>query len=414
MKYTRKRVGLTAVCLIIIAGISLGVPRYVNSATAAAPSEIATSGFIEATNVNVTPEMSGRIVSIAAKEGDRVEAGTTLIKLDDALMLAQKQQAEVNLNLAQMAVEQSTLSRDNAQKAWENARDVLLNIAELNLEEANSTFSKLTYPYTYSTYALDVPAAVAAINDAQRQLEQAQTWLKEGPGTENYAAAWDQFQKALTNLTDAQQRLLRGQGADAIIDHKNAPGDFWAIRTAQLEMDKAELGVENTAAAVGQAYTAYQQAENGIEIAQAQVKQVEAALNIINIQMAKLTVSSPVSGTISARNAEVGEIAQAGAPILTVTELDNVTLTAYVPESQIGLVKLGEKAQVSVDSYPGETFSGVVTYISPRAVFTPGNIQLKDEREKMVFAVKIDLANQDNKLKPGMPADATIITNSQS
>jgi len=112
---------------------------------------------------------------------------------------------------------------------------------------------------------------------------------------------------------------------------------------------------------------------------------------------------------VAARHAEVGEIAQPGASILTITQLADVTLTAYVPESKIGLVKLGQKALVSVDSYPGETFSGTISYISPRALFTPKNVQLKEEREKMVFAVKISLANPGQKLKPGMPADTRIV-----
>jgi HlyD family secretion protein len=113
---------------------------------------------------------------------------------------------------------------------------------------------------------------------------------------------------------------------------------------------------------------------------------------------------------VAARYAEVGEIAKSGASILTITELDEVTLTGYVPESKIGLVKLGQKVLVSVDSYPKDSFSGKVIYISPEAQFTPANVQLKEEREKTVFAVKIRLDNPDQKLKPGMSADARITT----
>jgi HlyD family secretion protein len=134
---------------------------------------------------------------------------------------------------------------------------------------------------------------------------------------------------------------------------------------------------------------------------------------VIKVQLSKLSSVSPISGVVAAQHAEVGEIAQPGFPILTITELEEVTLTAYVPESKIGLVKLGQEALVSVDSYPGQSFSGKVVYISPRALFTPRNIQLEEEREKMVFAVKIKLANPEQKLKPGMPADAVILTNSE-
>jgi len=149
-------------------------------------------------------------------------------------------------------------------------------------------------------------------------------------------------------------------------------------------------------------------AEAAVAAAERQVEQAGASLEVIQVQISRLNVSSPVSGVVAARHAEVGEIAQPGVPVLTITELEEVTLTAYVPESKIGLVKLGQTALVSVDSYLGESFTGEVVYISPRAVFTPKNVQLKEEREKMVFAVKIRLANPEQKLKPGMPADAVI------
>ena len=113
---------------------------------------------------------------------------------------------------------------------------------------------------------------------------------------------------------------------------------------------------------------------------------------------------------LRARLSPIELIAQPGTPLLTVTRLDEVTLTAYVPERSLGLVKLGQEVQVSVDSYPDEYFTGTVVYISPNALFTPKNIQLKEEREKMVFAVKISLPNPEQKLKPGMPADARILT----
>lgn len=158
------------------------------------------------------------------------------------------------------------------------------------------------------------------------------------------------------------------------------------------------------------AVAAVEVADEGVKLVEVQVEQAEASLEVITVQLDKLTASSPISGVVVARYAEVGEIAKPGATILTVTRLEEVTLTAYVPESKIGQVKLGQRALVSVDSYPDDSFSGEVVYISSEAQFTPRNVQLKEEREKMVFAVKIRLDNPDQKLKPGMPADARILT----
>ena len=94
--------------------------------------------------------------------------------------------------------------------------------------------------------------------------------------------------------------------------------------------------------------------------------------------------------------------------MLTVTNLDTVTLTIYVPETQIGQIKIGEAIPVAVDSFPGKTFTGTVIFINTQAEFTPRNVQTKSERVNTVFAVKLQLANPDFDLKPGMPADATL------
>ncbi|MDO8568351.1 MAG: efflux RND transporter periplasmic adaptor subunit, partial [Dehalococcoidales bacterium] len=196
------------------------------------------------------------------------------------------------------------------------------------------------------------------------------------------------------------------------LDIKNNPQQInAAVDSAHSAYDSAvsALSVAESAVTVAQKQAVVAQRQAGV--AQKQVDQANAALNVVKVQLSRTSLSSPVAGVVRSRNAEVGEVAQPGAPILIVTQLDKVTLTAYVPERLIGLVKLGENVQVSVDSYPNETFSGQVTFISPQAIFTPGNVQLKDEREKTVFAVKVSLANPDHKLKPGMPADALIVTN---
>ena len=93
---------------------------------------------------------------------------------------------------------------------------------------------------------------------------------------------------------------------------------------------------------------------------------------------------------------------------MTIANLDEVTLTIYIPEDEIGKVKVGQTVEVSVDSFPGKVFEGRVNYIASEAEFTPKNVQTKKERVNMVFAVKVKIPNPGHELKPGMPADATI------
>jgi len=439
MNSKAKKIRLTVFLVIITASAVLW--WVFGSDSSDSSTDISTSGFIEARDVAISLETGGRIAYIAADEGDSIEAGVTLVKLDDSLLKAQQQQAGVNVKLAQAQLATTIISRDGAEKAWENTLDVQrnpleleakiiasrgqLDIAALSLSQANDTVTQLTYPYAYSTFTFDVPAALADIGDAQRQVNEAQTLLKAGPDSDQFQEGLAQLKEAEENLVEARQRLARGQG-DNVFEEQFLPiRDFWTLKAAELQVEKAESSLANTRqalqnlldirnnpqeinAAVDQAHTAHQTAIAAVVTAERQVEQAQASLDIIEVQLEKLTASSPISGTVAARYAEIGEIAQPGAPILTVTELSEVTLTAYVPESKIGLIKLGQAVSVSIDSYPGESFIGEVTYISPRALFTPRNIQLKEEREKMVFAIKISLDNPDQKLKPGMPADALI------
>jgi len=118
---------------------------------------------------------------------------------------------------------------------------------------------------------------------------------------------------------------------------------------------------------------------------------------------------SPVNGTVLDTNLEVGEVAFPGTPILSIADISRPWIYIYVNETKLGLVKIGQEAKVFIDSYPGRAFKGKVVSISSKAEFTPKTIQTKEERVKLVFAVKISIENPERILKPGMPADAEII-----
>jgi multidrug resistance efflux pump len=145
-----------------------------------------------------------------------------------------------------------------------------------------------------------------------------------------------------------------------------------------------------------------------IAAAEAQVAVARSALSAVEAQLDKLALRAPISGLVLERPVHVGEVALPGAPLLTLADLDALTLTIYVREDQLGQVQLGQAASVTVDAYPDRVFSGAVDFISSQAEFTPKNVQTQEERANMVFAVKIRLPNPDHALKPGMPADALL------
>jgi HlyD family secretion protein len=145
-----------------------------------------------------------------------------------------------------------------------------------------------------------------------------------------------------------------------------------------------------------------------VAIAQAQVQQAEAAVHLVDAQTAQFTLTAPLSGIVTSRSAQAGETATAGAPLLTIANLDEVTLVIYIPENRVGQIGVGQEAQVQVNSFPEQVFVGHVASIAGKAEFTPRNVQTQEERVNLVFAVKVSIPNPDHKLKLGMPAGATI------
>lgn len=151
-----------------------------------------------------------------------------------------------------------------------------------------------------------------------------------------------------------------------------------------------------------------QAAKSQLEASKGLLAQARAALSLARTQVGNAYIQAPVSGVMLERNIEVGELALPGTPVCKLGDITKVYIKIYLPEKEYGKIRLGQKAGISVDSYPGKIFEGTVSTIAGQAEFTPKDIQTKEERTKLVFAVKINLQNPQGELKPGMPADAVI------
>jgi HlyD family secretion protein len=149
------------------------------------------------------------------------------------------------------------------------------------------------------------------------------------------------------------------------------------------------------------------------EAAKNQLAQAEAALEFVETQIDNARLEAPIDGVVLQRNIEVGELAFMGMPLITLGDLENVWLKIYIPETKLGKVKLGQRVEVTVDSFPNKVYEGKVIRIAQEAEFTPKNIQTKEERVKLVYGVKIGIENPLQELKPGMPADARVIIEPQ-
>ncbi len=380
---------------------------------AAAAGRIEASGTIEAIEYAVVSELSGRVKDVKVAEGAEVSDAEVLIQLDPDLLLAQRDQAQADLDAARARLEQiragtrpTTLAqaeaavtkamavRDGAERAWRDAVAVRDNPQDLKLQlQAAQT--------RLATAEHQVEAAKAQIELAKVQRDQ-----YKNPSTE-YWAGEQQVQAAEAQLAAAQANR---DGAARDVKHWQAmirnPIQLNAqANAARAQLDLATQGVEAARAAL--AVLQAQPRPEEVQTAEAQVSQAEAAFEAWQVRLDKLTLKAPASGLVTSRTINPGETVIPGVTLLTIADLDQVKLTVFIPEPQIARVKLGQPVAVKVDSFPGKTFAGRVTFISSQAEFTPKNVQTQAERVNTVFAVKIALDNPDHALKPGMPADAT-------
>lgn len=151
-----------------------------------------------------------------------------------------------------------------------------------------------------------------------------------------------------------------------------------------------------------------------IDRARAQVRQAKEALELARTRLSYTAIASPLAGVVLSKNVEPGDYVAPGTPVVTVGSLKDPWLRAYIEETDLGRVKVGQAVEVTADTYPGKKYAGRVSFISPQAEFTPKNVQTRKERVKLVYRIKVDVANPDLELKPGMPADATIRTEERS
>ncbi len=422
--------------------------------TASAEESLSASGFIEAEEFSVTAEVSGRVDQLLADEGDEVEKGQALIILDDAMVRAQLREAQAAVQIAQAALAQvkagprpgairqaeaalaqAQAARDGAYQGWQDALAIRNNPQELEaqIDAAKAQLEVAEY---------QLQAAVAAAEASQAgydMLARAADMVSHpfrvhfsvptpfGPIGGSYLVKFNQGEReevfyqwnlSARRLTSSWEAVAMAQaarnGAQAALK------DLLAIRENPQELnaqvDKAKAQYERAEAAVQAAQAQLEALKAGatpeqIAVAETQVKQAQAAVELIKTQLAKMTLTAPASGLVMERTVHRGEMAVAGATLMTIANLDEVTLTIYIPEDEIGKVKVGQTVEVSVDSFPGQVFEGRVKYIASEAEFTPKNVQTKEERVNMVFAVKVKIPNPTHELKPGMPADAVIREN---
>ena len=371
----------------------------VNPASASSGA-LTASGTVETTEINVAPEVAGKIMAVDVQEGDTVHIGDVLVHFDDSILQHQRTIAAANLETAKIALVQLTSPAAIAGVQKAIAQD------KQAIDDAQQAYDNQKY---FTTNQDAVQNAHSSLILAQNALEDAQNDYDKVAGdpnnNTNKANAYQKLYAAQLVYNDAsyQYALWTGKVQSEQLNIKAAA---LSVAKAKLPEDQALLDVLNGGPipdnATGAGIVQLQQARIAVQLAQAN-------LDLLDDQIAKATVFAPVDGVVMTRNAEPGSVVNAGAALLTLARLDELTITVYVPEDRVGEVSLGQTANVSVDSFPGVVFTAAVSYISDQAEFTPRNVQTVSGRKNTVFAIKLKLNDKSEKLKPGMPADVTFL-----
>jgi HlyD family secretion protein len=371
--------------LIIVAILAVAVWRFVLAAPKVPENVVVLSGRIEGDDSAISPKTSGRIMEVRFREGDTVKAGDIIALLDDEQVRAREEQAKAALAVSE---------------AREHSARSQLATLEQQLQE-----SRLQTQQSSTDAEGRVRQAEGELSSAEAELEQQQAALK--------LALFDR--DAYTHLAQTGAVSER-QGKQATTAAEQQAAVVAAakrrVEAAQGALTAAKASLDNPnirAAQEGVVRRQISQQQTEIVAAAASAEQARFALNEAQANRKDLVVTAPFDATVITRSAEPGEVVTAGTPIVTLLDLSKVYLRGFIPEGQIGRVKVGQPARVYLDSKPNEPIDAFVSRADPEATFTPENTYFREDRVKQVVGVKLLLKSAIGLAKPGMSADGEIL-----
>lgn len=358
-------------------------------------SAIRGSGTIEATDVDVSFQIAGRVIEVLAVEGQPVKAGEVLARIssDELVQRVNQLQAALDAAVSQVRQQQGTvrLRRDIVEGQIEQARGE----AQASRVAADRVREGLR-PQEVRVAEAELAQADARLTQSRADYERTSNLFKEGVvPRQQLDAAQGELRTAESAREAANQRLALAREGSRRQD----------IAEADARAETAQAGVN--VAQAGRTDVQIQQA--ALTAAQAREKELRAQLEAAKTQLSYTEIRSPLKGVVLTKNVEAGEFVNPGTPVVTIANIDDLWMNIYIPETQTGLVKLGQNVLVRVDSFPKEAFKGKITFVSAESEFTPKTIVTQEERIKLVYRTKVSLENTNQRLKPGMPADAEIL-----
>lgn len=345
------------------------------------PASNKVSGVIEADEIRLGSRVGGRVKEVLVEEGKPVKAGQPLVILEEFDLDERLAEAEANLAARQAEYDRFTNGFRTEEKDQAQAR----------LDRLTAKVKKLVdgpRPEEIAAGQARLDLAVAQLERAQASYNRVNKLFEQGKGAVTREDIDRATEEVKVTRANSQIRTQEFQ----LLDKGTRAED---IAQAKAELREAEAAL----ALVERGYRDEEKRQ-----AQAARDAAKAARDAIVAQQEELEIKAPVDGVVEAVELQKGDLVSAGAPVLSIMDTSHLWVRAYVPEDRLD-VKIGDRLQVTVDSYPGKSFQGEVTFISRQAEFTPSNVQTPQERSKQVFRIKVKLLEGLDRLRPGMAAD---------
>ena len=362
------------ILLTLAVGVLLGLVFY----SKWNPDPPRVSGFIEADEIRLGSRVGGRVSLVHVQEGQEVAAGDLLVEFEPYDLLDREKELELSLAARQSQYEQ-----------------YLAGFREEEIAQAKAKFDQLQA-------RLDLLVA----GPRQQEIEAARGRRALAESERRLAGQDSERLSKLagSNATsqqemDAAREALEAASANLVVRQQEL--DLLLAGTREEELRGAAASVEEARQAWKLMQHGYRQEE--IEQAKASRDAAQAALEAIRRQKEELRVKSPIDGRIEALDLQPGDMVAPGAPVLSMLDRNELWVRSYVPQNRV--VRVGQHLRLSVDSYPDQSFEGVVTFVARQAEFTPSNVQTPEERSKQVFRIKVAIDDQRDLLRPGMIAD---------
>ena len=393
------------------------------------------SGVIEATEVDVSPLVSGMLVSVKVAEGEAVAADQVLAEIETTDLKAQLRQAQGSLQAAKAELARSEAALQGATLTLANARTSYTKSTELKgrYELAQEQYRAALAAREQAKARLDLvlagtrkeqlEQAAAAVASAEADWQNAARELKRLQGL----LAQGAISQQQVDLQQSREAALRGvlEAARARLAEAEAGARSEEVRQAQAAFAQSEanlLAAQRARETAQELYRDKLELKQRLDVAQAEhlaaqearaaaqgrVETAQGALAAAEKRLRDAVIKAPLPGVVLLKIRESGETVSAGQPVVRLADLEDMWLRVYLPETEIHRVKLGQSAEVTIDGAPGKVYQGRVSEIAQEAEFTPKNVQTREQRVKLVFGVKIAVENPERELKPGLPADARI------